>query len=251
MNYWPAESTNLVGAGRAADRDWCWTSTETGARTAQVMYGARGWVAHHNTDLWRATAPVDGPRSGMWPTGGAWLCQHLWEHYEYTQDRAYLARDLSGAEGRLGVLPRHAGRGADAPLAGHLPVALAREPPPLRHQRSPPGRRWTRRSCAISSPTRSPRRRSSASIADARAAAPRRARGSPPHQIGKDGQLQEWLEDWDAAAPDLHHRHVSHLYALFPSDQITCAARRRSPPRRAGRSRFAVTRRPAGASAGG
>ena len=53
--------------------------TETGARTAQNMYGARGWVAHHNTDLWRATAPIDGPDWGMWPTGGAWLCQHLWD----------------------------------------------------------------------------------------------------------------------------------------------------------------------------
>ena len=65
---------------------------ETGARTARTHYGARGWVLHHNSDLWRNTAPVDGPRSGMWPTGGAWLATHLWEHYLYSGDKAFLAR---------------------------------------------------------------------------------------------------------------------------------------------------------------
>ena len=63
----------------------------TGARTAREMYGAGGWVAHHNTDLWRATAPIDGPQWGMWPTGGAWLAVALWDRYEYTGDPAYLA----------------------------------------------------------------------------------------------------------------------------------------------------------------
>ena len=69
----------------------------TGARTARVNYGARGWVAHHNTDLWRATAPIDGAHWGMWPTGGAWLCKHLWDHYDYGRDRAYPRGGLSGA----------------------------------------------------------------------------------------------------------------------------------------------------------
>ena len=64
----------------------------TGARTAREMYGAGGWVAHHNTDLWRATGPIDGPQCGMWPTGGAWLTLPLWDRYEYTGDRAYLQR---------------------------------------------------------------------------------------------------------------------------------------------------------------
>ena len=62
----------------------------TGARTAATMYGARGWVAHHNTDIWRASAPIDGAQFGLWPTGGAWLCTHLWDHYDYGRDRAFL-----------------------------------------------------------------------------------------------------------------------------------------------------------------
>ena len=84
------------------------------------MYSAGGWVAHHNTDLWRATAPIDGPQWGMWPTGGAWLAHRLWERYVFTGDRAYPATHLSAAEGRRPVLPRHARRGADAPVARHL-----------------------------------------------------------------------------------------------------------------------------------
>ena len=90
MNYWVAEPTNLgecVEPLVAMVRDLA----ETGARTARVHYGARGWVAHHNTDLWRATAPIDGATWGMWPTGGAWLCVVLWDHYDYGRDRAYLA----------------------------------------------------------------------------------------------------------------------------------------------------------------
>ena len=86
----------------------------TGARTAREMYGAGGWVAHHNTDLWRATAPIDGPQWGLWPTGGAWLALALWEHYEYTGDRAYLRTIYPLLKGAGAVLPRHAGRRADA-----------------------------------------------------------------------------------------------------------------------------------------
>ena len=78
--------------------------TQTGARTARVMYGAGGWVAHHNTDLWRATAPVDGPKSGLWPTGGAWLCQNLWEHYLFTGDKKYPRQDLSRHQRRVAIL---------------------------------------------------------------------------------------------------------------------------------------------------
>ena len=91
MNYWPAEVANLA---ECAEPLFTMIAelAETGARTARTHYGARGWVTHHNTDLWRNTAPVDGPRSGMWPTGGAWLATHLWEHYLYSGDKAFLAR---------------------------------------------------------------------------------------------------------------------------------------------------------------
>src|SRR5688500_9817840 len=89
MNYWPAEPTDLgecVEPLIAMVKDLA----VTGARTAKTMYGARGWVVHHNTDLWRATAPIDGARWGMWPTGGAWLCLHLWDRYDYGRDVRYL-----------------------------------------------------------------------------------------------------------------------------------------------------------------
>ena len=98
MNYWPAEPTNLgecVEPLIAMVKDL----TETGARTAKTMYGARGWVLHHNTDLWRATAPIDGPNWGMWPTGGAWLCQHLWDRYDFSGDKAYLAKVYPAMKG--------------------------------------------------------------------------------------------------------------------------------------------------------
>src|SRR5579863_6956966 len=89
MNYWPSETCNLADCVEpliAMVKDL----SVTGARTAKEMYGAGGWVAHHNTDLWRATAPIDNPDSGMWPTGGAWLCDHLWDHYVFNPDKAYL-----------------------------------------------------------------------------------------------------------------------------------------------------------------
>ncbi len=91
MNYWPAETTNL-GECMEPLLDMVMDLTQTGAKTAKVMYNARGWVAHHNTDLWRATAAIDGAQYGMWPMGGAWLCNTLYQHYEFTNDKAFLAR---------------------------------------------------------------------------------------------------------------------------------------------------------------
>ena len=90
MNYWLAEPANLAECVEPLVT-MVTELSETGARTAKNMYGARGWVAHHNTDLWRATAPIDGPNWGMWPTGGAWLCLHLWDRYEYGGDKEYSA----------------------------------------------------------------------------------------------------------------------------------------------------------------
>ncbi|MBW8859405.1 MAG: glycoside hydrolase family 95 protein, partial [Caulobacter sp.] len=90
MNYWPAEPTGLAECVKPLI-EMVRDLSMTGARTAKAMYGARGWVVHHNTDLWRATAPIDGSEYGVWPTGGAWLCKHLWDHYDYGRDTAYLA----------------------------------------------------------------------------------------------------------------------------------------------------------------
>ena len=218
MNYWPAEPTGLpetVEPLVALVRDL----SETGARTARAMYGARGWVAHHNTDLWRATAPVDGAPWGVWPTGGAWLCKHLWDHYDYGRDRAYLARvyplmkgsarfflDTLVVDPKFGVLVTNPslspendhGHGASIVAGPTMDQAIIRD-------------LFDNCLKAESVLGADP-----AFVAELTAARDKLA----PYRIGKDGQLQEWQEDWDADAPDIHHRHVSHLYGLFPSDQI-------------------------------
>ena len=124
MNYWPAESCNLSECVEPLV-DMVMDLTHTGAVTAEVNYGARGWVAHHNTDLWRATGPVDRPDSGMWPTGGAWLCLHLWDHYLYSGNKMYLTEDLSRAQRGVAVFLGHAGGGSEHALFGDLPVGVA------------------------------------------------------------------------------------------------------------------------------
>jgi alpha-L-fucosidase 2 len=219
MNYWPAEPTDLgecVEPLVAMVKDL----SITGARTAKTMYGARGWVVHHNTDLWRATAPIDGAKYGMWPTGGAWLCLHLWDRYDYSRDVRYLESVYpllkSCAEFFIDTLVPH------------------------------PNGKWR-----VTNPSMSPENdhRTDVSIAagpamdnqilrDLFANTANAARilnrdpdlvrlleearhALPPDQIGAQGQLQEWLEDWDAKVPDIHHRHVSHLYGVFPSGQIS------------------------------
>jgi alpha-L-fucosidase 2 len=224
MNYWPAETTNLSECHEPLLR-MVTELVENGSRTAQVQYGVRGWVCHHNTDLWRQTAPSDGPLWGFWPTGGAWLCTHLWNHYEFTGDREFLAR----------VYPVMKG------AAQFFIDTLAEEP---KHK-------WL-----VTCPSLSPENRHPGGVAvcagptmdiqilhdlflqcinaaHALGIDPQfsarlvdiRARLAPM-QIGKAGQLQEWLEDWDLDAPERLHRHVSHLYGLFPSNQITL---RRTP----------------------
>ncbi|HEY3862806.1 MAG TPA: glycoside hydrolase family 95 protein [Verrucomicrobiae bacterium] len=220
MNYWPAETCNLAECVEPL-ADMALDLAQTGARTAKVMYGARGWVAHHNTDLWRATAPVDNPKSGMWPMGGAWLCQNLWEHYLFSNDSNYLAKiypALKGAaqfyldtlvpepsHGWLVTCPSvspentHPGPGKSSLCAGP-----AMDMEILRDLFAHAGRA----SLVLG---RDADFRAQVAAARARLA---------PLQIGRAGQLQEWLEDWDMEAPEIHHRHVSHLYALFPSDQI-------------------------------
>ena len=218
MNYWPAEPCNLgecVEPLTALVLDLA----ETGARTARVMYGARGWVAHHNTDLWRATAPIDGPQYGMWPMGGAWLLQNLWEHYQFTGDKKYLRKIYPALKGSaqffLDTL-------VEEPTHHWLVTA-----PSLSPENQHPGGASI---CAGPAMDEEILRDLFANCIEAseilgrdktfrQQLAAARARLAPL-QIGKAGQLQEWLQDWDLAAPDIHHRHVSHLYALFPSSQI-------------------------------
>ncbi|HEU5069951.1 MAG TPA: glycoside hydrolase family 95 protein [Verrucomicrobiae bacterium] len=219
MNYWPAEACNLgecVEPLIAMVKDL----SHTGARTAEEMYGARGWVTHHNTDLWRASGPIDGPEWGMWPTGGAWLCDHLWDHYVFNPDQKYL-KDVypilrGAAQFFLDTLQEDP--------TNHWLVTNPSISPENQHP-------FGSAVCAGPSMDEEILRDlfthciEAATIlntdADFRRQVEQARARLAPLQIGKQGQLQEWLADWDARAPEQQHRHISHLYALFPSDQIT------------------------------
>ena len=220
MNYWPVE-TCALGECVEPLTAMVMDLTQTGARTAKTMYNARGWVVHHNTDLWRAAAPIDGSFSGIWPLGGAWLCQNLWEHYLFSGDKQYLKRIYPALKGAseffLDTLveePTH-----------HWLVTCPSLSPENGH---PEGRtsvcagpamdmeilRDLFANCIQAAQTLGVDQALAAQIAAAR------QRLAPP-QVGAAGQLQEWLKDWDMEpGVDLHHRHVSHLYALYPSAQI-------------------------------
>jgi alpha-L-fucosidase 2 len=218
MNYWPAEACNLAECvepliGMVKDL------SETGARTAANMYGARGWVTHHNTDLWRATAPIDGPAWGMWPLGGAWLSQHLWDHYEFSGDKKYLAEVYPVLKGAaiffLDTLveePRTKWLVTNPSLSpenGHPFGTSVCAGPTMDSQ--------ILRDLFANCIQASELLNTDADFRNQLTAASRRL---APNQIGKGGQLQEWLEDWDAKAPEQQHRHISHLYGLYPSSQI-------------------------------
>ena len=216
MNYWPADPVGLAPCFEPLVR-LVRELAEHGAETARVMYGARGWVAHHNTDLWRATAPIDGAAWGLWPMGGAWLCNMLWDRWDYGRDPAYLAAIYPLLRGAclffLDTLQR-------------APQGLVTSPSISPENVHPFGASV----CAGPAMDRQILRDLFDRTADAAAilhhdadvaAQIRKARAAlAPDRIGKSGQLQEWLEDWDDAAPEPHHRHVSHLYALYPSQQI-------------------------------
>jgi alpha-L-fucosidase 2 len=220
MNYWPVGNARLDECAEpllAMVEDL----QVSGARTAKLMYGARGWVAHHNTDLWRAAAPIDYAFSGMWPTGGAWLCNTLYDIYEFTGDQAFLKRLYSPMKGAaeffLDTLvedPKHHWLVTNPSLspenAHHGPRQTCAPGPTIDEQII----RDLFSHCIDASEKLGVDADFRKQLATARARL-------APNQIGKDGQLQEWLEDWDAAAPDQQHRHVSHLYGFYPSRQIS------------------------------
>lgn len=219
MNYWPAHAANLAECALPLVR-MVEELALSGAQTARDSYGARGWVAHHNTDLWRASAPIDGPNWGMWPCGGAWLCKTLWEHYDYQPDDAYLRRIYPVLKGAalffVDVLVEDTkGRGlvtspSISPENEHRKGVAVCAGPAMDRQIVRDLFGWT---LAAHRLVRDP------DAAFATTVAEKRARLAPD-RIGAQGQLQEWLEDWDARAPEQHHRHVSHLYAVYPSAQI-------------------------------
>jgi alpha-L-fucosidase 2 len=218
MNYWPAESGNLAECvepliGMVEDL------TITGARTAKTMYGARGWVVHHNTDLWRATAPIDGPNWGMWPTGGAWLCLHLWDRYEFSGDRAVLKRIYPALKGASEFFLDTLQKSPDgkwlvtnpslSPENGHPHGAAICAGPAMDQQILRDLFANTIKAATLLGVDQDLRRQ----LADTRARL-------APNQIGATGLLQEWLADWDLQAGEKQHRHVSHLYGLYPGRDI-------------------------------
>src|SRR5687768_9451210 len=218
MNYWPALSTNLA---ETMDPLTAMVSdlTVTGARTARTMYGAGGWVAHHNTDLWRATAPIDGPQWGLWPTGGAWLSAALWDRYEYTGDRAYLRTIYPLLKGAAQFFLDTLVEDPTHQWLVTSPSVSPENPHPFGTSVviGPTMDQQILRDL-FSSATKAARALGVDRDLQARWTATR-ARLAPM-QIGSAGQLQEWLGDWDMQAPEMQHRHVSHLYGLFPGRDI-------------------------------
>jgi alpha-L-fucosidase 2 len=219
MNYWPAEKTNLAELHEPFLRMVRELSV-TGVQTAKGMYGTRGWMAHHNTDIWRATGAVDGAFWGAWINGGGWTSQHLWEHYLYSGDRKFLSSVYEILKGAalfyLDFLIRD-------PRSGWLVATpdMSPENAPAAHGGSSLDIGVTMTNQIIfdvfttaikAANLLGVDRRFSDSLVSAR-------NRLPPMHIGKHGQLQEWLEDIDD--PKDNHRHISHLYGLFPSNQIS------------------------------
>lgn len=218
MNYWPAEVCNLSETAEplfSMIRDL----SVTGAETAKTMYGCNGWMAHHNTDLWRIAGPVDGAYWGMFPNGGAWLATHLWEHYQYTMDKDFLTEWYPVIKGAadfyLDYMQVH-------PTYGWLVVVPSVSPEHEPMGKSSPIIAGCTMDNQIVRDALS-NALASAEILGVDAEYQQTLRDAiaqlPPMQVGKHGQLQEWLEDADN--PNDQHRHISHLYGLYPSNQIS------------------------------
>ncbi len=218
MNYWPSEVCNLTELNGPLFR-LIREVAATGRETAREMYGADGWVLHHNTDQWRITGPVDRAQTGLWPMGSAWLCRHLWEHYLFTGDESFLRETfpimLEAARFYSQTLVKHPGKGYLVVCPGESPehggkgrgtaldagVTMDNQLVAELYTHVLEAARILGEDAPILTTLRS------------------QLSELPPMQIGRWGQLQEWLDDLDD--PDDDHRHFSHLYGLFPSDQIS------------------------------
>jgi alpha-L-fucosidase 2 len=221
MNYWPAEVTNLSECHLPLI-SMVNDIAENGVKTAQTYYGAKGWVTHHNLDLWRGTAPVDGARFGMWPVGGAWLCQHLWEHYAFSGGDRDILRDIypalkGSAEFLSDILveypkygclvtpfsmsPEHGYYFDDSRTLAYLSpaptmdVAIMRELFPHVIEAS--------RILGVDAPLR----RKLESILPK----------LPPYRVNRLGYVQEWIEDWD---PQRGGHDVSPYFPFYPGQSI-------------------------------
>jgi alpha-L-fucosidase 2 len=219
MNYWPAEKTNLAEL-HDPFLQMVKDMSVTGRQTAQDMYGARGWMAHHNTDIWRITGAIDGAFWGTWNAGGGWTSQHLWEHYLYNGDKQYLASVYPVLKGAAlffaDFLVEH-------PQHKYLVInpGMSPENAPQAHQGSSIDAGTTMDNQIVFDVFSTAIRAAAILKKDAAFADTlKRMRGRlPPMRVGKHGQLQEWLDDVDD--PNDKHRHISHLYGLYPSNQVS------------------------------
>jgi len=225
MNYWPALVGNLAETQQplfSMVRDL----SVTGAETARQMYGCGGWVAHHNTDLWRIAGPVDGTPWGMFPTGGAWLTTHIWQHYLFTGDKQFLSDHYDVLKGAaqflLDYMQVYPSAGEVKQAAGWLMTV-----PTVSPEHGPKGKGTN-----VTAGSTMDNQIAFDVLSQALQAARVLGRDSlfaanlsfqlaclPPMQIGRHGQLQEWLIDADD--PKDEHRHISQLYGLYPSNQIS------------------------------
>ena len=213
MNYWPAESTNLAECHRPLF-DTLKDLAAAGAITAKEHYNARGWVVHHNFDLWRGTAPINASNHGIWLTGGGWMAQHLWEHYLFSGDKEFLRS--TGYPLMRGAALFFVDALTPDPAKGWLISGPSNSPeqgglvmgPTMDHQIV----RGLFGAVIAASQILNTDAELRKQLSDMRARI-------APNQIGKHGQLQEWLEDKDD--PKNEHRHVSHLWGVHPGAEIT------------------------------
>jgi alpha-L-fucosidase 2 len=220
MNYWPAEVTNLSEMYQPLlqlTKD----VSETGKETAKIMYGVDGWVLHHNTDVWRITGAVDKAPSGMWPSGGAWLCRMMWEHYLYTGDIEFLKSVYPIMKGSAQFFDNIM---VKEPVHNWLVVCPSNSPENTHagsDNKATTAGGVTMDNELITSLWNIIIKSSKILNTDGDFAThlQDRMKEMAPFQIGRWGQLQEWMFDWDN--PGDTHRHVSHLWGLFPGNQIS------------------------------
>ncbi len=227
MNYWPALVGNLAETQQPFF-DMIRDLSQTGQITAREMYGCDGWMVHHNTDLWRIAGPVDGTTWGMFPTGGAWLTTHLWQHYLFTGDKDFLRTYYPVMEGAAKFLVQYM---QTYPKDGEIKSAAGwmMTVPTVSPEHGPKGKGTT-----VTAGSTMDNQIVFDVLTQTLTAAKILGVDSlecivnsydyplsnlPPMQIGRYGQLQEWLIDADD--PKDEHRHISHLYGLYPSNQIS------------------------------
>ena len=222
MNYWPAETCNLAELQEPLFRLIRELSVN-GSEVARAMYGRRGWVAHHNTSAWREAFPVDGKaQAAFWPMAGAWLSSHIWEHYAFTADRAFLAANYPVLKGAAEFLSDWLVTMDDGSLA--TPISVSPENRFLSPREGVPAAvapgatmdmALVREVFANTVAAARILERDDAFATDLS----RKLARLSPYRIGARGQLQEWSEDFAEVEPE--HRHLSHLYGVYPGNQIT------------------------------